>query len=122
MNGSTLTYEQINAASSNLNQYATEMQAILDEIVSYLSRIGNDDVWSGTAAMASKEKFNTLRTGRANAALLDRIECDYYGDKLPIKDISAISSPEPRQLIVKPYDKISVNNFDISHLIVNFDA
>ncbi|MBO6145374.1 MAG: WXG100 family type VII secretion target [Bacilli bacterium] len=61
MNGSTLTYEQINAASSNLNQYATEMQAILDEIVSYLSRIGNDDVWSGTAAMASKEKFNTLQ-------------------------------------------------------------
>ena len=52
-----------------------------------------------------KETFNTLRTGRANAALLDRIECDYYGDKLPIKDISAISSPEPRQLIVKPYDK-----------------
>ena len=52
-----------------------------------------------------KEQFNTLRTGRANAALLDRVEADYYGDKLPIKDICAISSPEPRQLIVKPYDK-----------------
>lgn len=52
-----------------------------------------------------KDTFNTIRTGRANAALLDRIECDYYGDKLPIKDICAISSPEPRQLIVKPYDK-----------------
>lgn len=52
-----------------------------------------------------KEQYNTLRTGRANAALLDRIEADYYGDKLPIKDICAISVPEPRQLIVKPYDK-----------------
>ena len=52
-----------------------------------------------------KDQFNTLRTGRANAALLDRVEADYYGDNLPIKDICQISSPEPRQLIVKPYDK-----------------
>lgn len=52
-----------------------------------------------------KDKFNTLRTGRANAAIFDRVECDYYGDKMPIKDICQISSPEPRQLIVKPYDK-----------------
>lgn len=57
-----------------------------------------------------KEKFNTLRTGRANAALLDRVECDYYGDKLPIKDICQISVPEPRQLIVKPYDKGDVKS------------
>ena len=57
-----------------------------------------------------KEQFNTLRTGRANAALLDRIECDYYGDKLPIKDICAISVPEPRQLIIKPYDKGDVKS------------
>ena len=57
-----------------------------------------------------KDQFNTLRTGRANAAVLDRVECDYYGDKLPIKDICAISSPEPRQLIVKPYDKSDVKS------------
>jgi ribosome recycling factor len=57
-----------------------------------------------------KEKFNTLRTGRANAAIFDRVECDYYGDKLPIKDICQISSPEPRQLIVKPYDKGDVKS------------
>ena len=52
-----------------------------------------------------KANYSTIRTGRASASLLDRIEADYYGDKLPIKDICAISSPEPRQLIVKPYDK-----------------
>lgn len=51
------------------------------------------------------ENFNTLRTGRANAALLDRIQCDYYGEKMPIKDICSIQVPDPRQLVIKPYDK-----------------
>lgn len=49
--------------------------------------------------------LNTLRTGRASAAVLDRIEVDYYGDKMPINQISGISIPEPRQLVIKPYDK-----------------
>ncbi|MGI6713555.1 MAG: ribosome recycling factor [Bacilli bacterium] len=49
--------------------------------------------------------FNTLRTGRASAAILERIECDYYGEKMPIIQISSISIPEPRQIVVKPYDK-----------------
>ncbi|OQC11204.1 MAG: Ribosome-recycling factor [Tenericutes bacterium ADurb.Bin087] len=52
-----------------------------------------------------KSEFATLRTGRASAALLDRIECDYYGEKMPINQISSISVPEPRQLLIKPYDK-----------------
>lgn len=52
-----------------------------------------------------KSQFATLRTGRASAALLERIEADYYGEKMPINQISAISVPEPRQLVIKPYDK-----------------
>ncbi|HOE53726.1 MAG: ribosome recycling factor [Bacilli bacterium] len=52
-----------------------------------------------------QSEFSTLRTGRASAALLDRIECDYYGEKMPINQISSISVPEPRQLLIKPYDK-----------------
>lgn len=52
-----------------------------------------------------KSEFSTLRTGRASAALLDRIEADYYGEKMPINQISSISIPEPRQLLIKPYDK-----------------
>ena len=52
-----------------------------------------------------QSEFSTLRTGRASAALLDRIECDYYGEKMPINLISSISVPEPRQLLIKPYDK-----------------
>lgn len=52
-----------------------------------------------------KSQFATLRTGRASAALLDRIEADYYGEKMPINQISSITIPEPRQLLIKPYDK-----------------
>lgn len=52
-----------------------------------------------------KAEFAALRTGRASAALLERIECDYYGEKTPINQISAISVPEPRQLLITPYDK-----------------
>jgi ribosome recycling factor len=55
-----------------------------------------------------EENFTTLRTGRASVSLLNKIECDYYGDKIPIIQICAISVPEPRQLLVKPYDKNDV--------------
>lgn len=52
-----------------------------------------------------KISLSTLRTGRASAALLERIEVDYYGEKTPIYQISSISTPEPTQLLIKPYDK-----------------
>ena len=54
---------------------------------------------------ALRNELVTLRTGRATPAMLDRIECEYYGDKIAINQISSISSPEPRQLLIKPYDK-----------------
>jgi len=47
----------------------------------------------------------TLRTGRASVAVLDRVEVDYYGEKTPIYQISSISTPEPTQLLIKPYDR-----------------
>ena len=51
------------------------------------------------------DNYSSLRTGRASPALLDKVQCEYYGDKMPINQISAITSPEPRQLVVKPYDR-----------------
>ncbi len=54
---------------------------------------------------ALQAQFNTLRTGRANAALLDRVLVDYYGEPTPINQIASIAVPEPRQLLIKPYDK-----------------
>ena len=52
-----------------------------------------------------KDTLKTLRTGKANAAMLDGIAIDYYGTMTPINQISSISVPEPRQLLIKPYDK-----------------
>jgi len=55
-----------------------------------------------------KDNFITLRTGRANPSMLDKVQADYYGDKMPINQIASITSPEPRQILVKPYDKNDV--------------
>lgn len=52
-----------------------------------------------------KNNYATLRTGRAVASMLDRIEIDYYGSMTPINQLSSITIPEPRQLLIKPYDK-----------------
>jgi ribosome recycling factor len=55
--------------------------------------------------VALQNQFNTLRTGRANAALLDRVMVDYYGEPTPIMQLAAVTVPESRQLLIKPYDK-----------------
>ena len=55
-----------------------------------------------------KNSLSTLRTGRANAAILSGIEVDYYGYPTPINQIASISIPEPRQLLIKPYSKDDV--------------
>ena len=52
-----------------------------------------------------KSNYHTLRTGRAATSMLDRIEIDYYGSMTPINQLSSITIPEPRQLLIKPYDR-----------------
>ena len=49
--------------------------------------------------------LSKLRSGRANPALLNGLQCDYYGDKMDISALCAISMPEPRQLLVRPYSR-----------------
>jgi ribosome recycling factor len=53
-------------------------------------------------------EFNTVRTGRASAALLDRIQIDYYGQQTPLKQLATINVPEPRMLTIQPYDPGSI--------------
>ena len=48
--------------------------------------------------------FASVRAGRANPAVLDRIMVDYYGSPTPIQQIAAISSPDPRTLLISPWD------------------
>jgi ribosome recycling factor len=52
--------------------------------------------------------FSTVRTGRASAALLDRIEVDYYGTPTPLRQLSTVNVPEPRMLTVQPFDPGSI--------------
>jgi ribosome recycling factor len=52
----------------------------------------------------TRQEFNSVRTGRASAALLDRITIDYYGTPTPLKNMATISVPEPRMLTVQPFD------------------
>ncbi|MBI2640065.1 MAG: ribosome recycling factor [Candidatus Sungbacteria bacterium] len=55
-----------------------------------------------------KSEIATLRTGRASSALVEDIEVDYYGAKTPIKALASISSPEPRTLVIQPWDKNAI--------------
>ncbi len=57
---------------------------------------------------ATHDHFNTVRTGRASAALLDRIQIDYYGTQSPLKNIATINVPEPRLLTIQPFDPSAV--------------
>src|SRR5688572_25368087 len=49
--------------------------------------------------------FGTYRTGRASPAVLERVHVDYYGVETPIAQMANVSIPEPRQLLIQPYDK-----------------
>jgi ribosome recycling factor len=58
------------------------------------------------------QEFNTVRTGRASAALLDRITVDYYGERTPMKQLATINVPEPRLLTIQPFDPSSVKSIE----------
>lgn len=49
-------------------------------------------------------ELKTIRAGRANASVLDKVAIDYYGTMTPINQVGSISSPDPRQLVIQPWD------------------
>ncbi len=55
-----------------------------------------------------KEELHTVRAGRANPALIDKIQVDYYGSMTPLKNLSNISVPDPRTLLITPFDPKSI--------------
>jgi ribosome recycling factor len=57
---------------------------------------------------ATHDHFNSVRTGRATPALLDRITIDYYGTPTPLKNLATINAPEPRMLTIQPFDPTSI--------------
>ena len=65
---------------------------------------------------ATRQKFGSVRTGRASPALLDRIHVDYYGAQTPLRQLANISASEARLLTVQPYDKSSIKAIERSIL------
>jgi ribosome recycling factor len=61
---------------------------------------------------ALKKDFASVRTGRASPSLLDHVNVDYYGTVVPLKQLANISVPEPRLLVIQPYDKNSVKDIE----------
>jgi ribosome recycling factor len=61
---------------------------------------------------ATRHEFNTVRTGRASTALLDRIAIDYYGQETPLKQLATINVPEPRLLTIQPFDPGSLKTIE----------
>ena len=63
---------------------------------------------------ALERDFKSIRAGRANASVLDRITVDYYGVPTPIGQMAAVSVPEPRVLMIQPWDASSIKDIEKS--------
>jgi len=66
----------------------------------------------GKSVEHARSEFGTVRTGRASASLLDRIEIDYYGTRTPLKQLATIGVPEPRMLTIQPFDPSSIRTIE----------
>lgn len=66
-----------------------------------------------------KEELNTVRAGRANAALLDQVVVEYWGVPTPLKNLSNISVPDPRTLMITPFDSKSIKDIEKAINIAN---
>jgi ribosome recycling factor len=71
------------------------------------------------AISALHENFASVRTGRANAMVLDRIKVDYYGAMTPISQMAAIKTPDAHLLVIEPWDKSTLK--DIERAIIESD-
>jgi ribosome recycling factor len=71
------------------------------------------------AIQALKKELSTVRAGRANPGMLEKVTVDYYGAATPINQVASINAPEPRLLIIQPWDKSILN--DIEKAILKSD-
>src|SRR5437879_10979506 len=58
-----------------------------------------------SAVSHAQDEMASLRSGRANPKLLDRVTVDYYGSKVPLNQLASFSVPEPRLLVIQPFDR-----------------
>jgi ribosome recycling factor len=64
------------------------------------------------AIVVMKDELAGIRTGRATPALLSRIVVDYYGTQVPIQQLASFSVPEPRTLVIQPFDKNAISSME----------
>jgi ribosome recycling factor len=64
------------------------------------------------AVVHLQEEFSAVRTGRATPALVDKLKVDYYGTEVPLQQIAGFSVPEPRVLVISPYDKSAIKGIE----------
>lgn len=64
------------------------------------------------AIEATQRSFNTIRTGRANASILDRITVEYYGTPTPLKSLASISTPDATTITIQPFDRNTLNQIE----------
>lgn len=64
------------------------------------------------AVEAVKREFGTIRTGRANPSILDRVEVEVYGSQMPLRSVANVGVPEPRMLTVTPFDPNSLKQIE----------
>jgi ribosome recycling factor len=61
---------------------------------------------------AFRHDVNRLRSGRASTALLEGLQVNYYGTKTPLRQLAGLAAPEPRLLVITPYDKTAMNEIE----------
>ena len=66
-----------------------------------------------------KEDLNTVRAGRANPALLDKVMVDYYGSPTPLKNLANVSVPDPRTLLITPFDPKAIGEIEKAINVAN---
>ena len=60
------------------------------------------------------DEFSSIRTGRANPSLVDKLSVEYYGTKTPLQQLATISVPDPKLLVIQPFDKSSLEEIEKS--------
>jgi ribosome recycling factor len=72
---------------------------------------GAEDKMNKTASILKKE-LASMKAGRANPTILDRVEVEYYGSMVPISQVGNISAPEPRIILIQPWEKSSLKTIE----------
>lgn len=84
-------------------------EKLSEQLWEVLVKLADAESHMQKAVEATQRAFNTIRTGRANASLLDRVMVEYYGSPTPLKSLANISTPDASTITIQPFDKGSLN-------------